>query len=65
MIHETHLIHVLQRRREIHVSNRHTTLFGPKPLHGKISVDLLFVGGLLLGWVALQTFVLPGMGVST
>lgn len=31
----------------------------------KVNFDLLMVGGLLLGWFALQTFVLPGLGVST
>ena len=36
-----------------------------KKPRGKVSVDLLMVGGLLVGWFALQAFVLPGMGVST
>lgn len=32
---------------------------------GKVNSDLLVVGGLLVGWFALQTWVLPNMGVST
>ncbi|MHB8973030.1 MAG: hypothetical protein ACYC3X_07060 [Pirellulaceae bacterium] len=31
----------------------------------KVSVDTLLVVGLLLGWLVLQTFVLPGLGIST
>ncbi|MFW6169003.1 MAG: hypothetical protein ACODAD_00835 [Planctomycetota bacterium] len=36
-----------------------------KPRGTKSHVDILLIGGLLLGWFALQAFVLPGLGVST
>ncbi len=32
---------------------------------GKANIDFLLVVGMLLGWFALQAFVLPGLGVST
>ncbi len=31
----------------------------------KKSSDLLLIGGMLVGWLALQTWVLPGLGVPT
>ncbi len=32
---------------------------------GKAKLDFLLVMGMLLGWFLLQSFVLPGLGVST
>ena len=37
----------------------------PRQRRGKAHNDLLLVGGLLLGWFALQAFVLPGLGIRT
>ncbi len=31
----------------------------------RVGADGLLVGGLVVGWFALQFFVLPGLGVST
>jgi hypothetical protein len=33
--------------------------------HGKGNLDLLLVGAFIAGWFLLQSFVLPGLGVST
>ena len=32
---------------------------------GKVAVESLLIIGLLLGWFALQTWVLPSLGVPT
>ncbi|MFO7902555.1 MAG: hypothetical protein ACQESR_07915 [Planctomycetota bacterium] len=36
-----------------------------KPRRAKSHLDILLIGGLLVGWFAVQAFVLPGLGVST
>jgi hypothetical protein len=50
---------MMEREAELAMRTRKTNR------RGKTNTDLLIVGGMLLGWFALQGFILPSLGVPT